>query len=509
MKRLYFLAITVALMFSSACNPDTFLERIPENEITNGVFFKNPRDIELAMAGVYGSFSQGAYKVAVHTTTDVMDDDQETVSELPFNRFIIQAAKQPNAAYDQSWQWFFEAIFRANVVLYYIKDIEYPSEDQKLKVEAEARFLRALAYFNLANTWGMVPIYTEPLILLTEDYILPQSTPEQVYEEIIYPDLNFAKEHLADNDITARADRGAAIALMGKAFLYEGKYEEAKTAFAEIVQNEGKYGYGLVNDLDEIISNQNQYNEESVFELAYIYENASNAWTKDFPNSGTGSLKTQYFAPAQINGWENTWPTLNLVTEFEDGDPRKGAWMYQEGDTLLVKPLGESDYRPFETTYDVSENRKNPDNRNGVSIRKGMVYYPGYYDVAGYEDNRILIRYADVLLMYAEALAMTGQEGEAKMLINRVRQRAFGSDTFPTVEQYMADSGKDLMEAIKHERRVEFCFEGTRFFDLKRWGDDVERLSPRGYKPYMEYLPIPPNEIVAAGGILKQNQGYN
>lgn len=505
MKRALKIILTIPfLTFTFACDEDTFLTRTPEDELTTATYFDAPEDIEQGMIALYGSFSQGVYKTAWHTTIDVMNDDQETIEDLPFNRFIILSTPQPNALYEDAWRWLYEAVFRANFILHSIKDVTYESAEDKNAVIAEARFLRALAYFHLVNAWGNVPVYEEPLIILADEYTRAQSTPDEVYDNLIEPDLLYAIDHLrSDNYSAGRADKGAARALLGKAYLYQEEYASAVSQFEEIVNNEGRYGYGLESSLDDIFNIFNEYNQESVFELGFTLD-AGNAWIKDFPNSSAGALRTQYFAPAQVNGWENTWPTQTLIDEFEAADPRRGAWLYEAGDPIMTLDGNTGEY-VTNVTYDPAQNRST----TGANMRKQYQYYTGSYNPnTGYEENRILIRYADVLLMYAEALANSGSDGLAKTMVNRVRERAFGAG-YPTVDDYMTASGASLMEAIKHERRVELCFEGHRFFDLKRWGDDVTKLSPRGYKAHMFYLPIPPNEVVASGGVIKQNQGYN
>jgi hypothetical protein len=364
--------------------------------------------------------------------------------------------------------------------------------------------MRALAYFHLVNGWGGVPIYTDPAIYLRDDYILPRNTVEEVHTFII-EDLLFAQNQLPLNRVNGRVDQGAVKALLGKTYLYREDYNNAVSVFSELIDNEAAYGYGLEEDLNDIFNIFNEFNRESVFELGFTPDPGDNNWIKDFFNAGSGALRPQYFAPSQVNGWENTWPTESLINEFEDSDPRKDAWLYLPGDP--IKTLDPATGQFVEnTTYDPELNLTT----TGTNIQKIVNWYPGQNISTniGFDDNRVLIRYADVLLMYAEALHKSGNDNDAKEIINRVRKRAFKLDNYPTVDDYMRNSSKTLMEAIKHERRVELCYEGHRFFDLKRWGDDVAKLGARGYQSYMYYLPIPPTDIETSNGILEQNPGY-
>lgn len=369
-------------------------------------------------------------------------------------------------------------IFRCNLVFDNV-----PNMDPKLlgngnlqnRLIGEASFLRALYYMRLVRVFGGIPV-VDQVTKSQDDWKQPRGTENDVYN-LIYADLQKAIRFLPEksgyraNDL-GRATKGAARALLMKAYMNNEMFNEAKLQGDSIIAS-GQYR--LVTNFYDIFTVEGENGPESIFEIQNISESTSDAWGGMGFSRGTLTPTMTRPRWASEEGWGFNRPSQELFDEFESGDPRRDATIYNP-------------------TYDQVE--PSDDNTNNINVYLGNRYTSRKYVMMnpdttwiklGHstrgEINKKEIRYADVLLMYAEACCKgTTQKNIslAKWALEEVRKRARGSldvlPSFPNYKNYQ-DSETDLFKAIQHERRVELAMEGHRWFDLKRWGILAETMN--------------------------------
>lgn len=371
------------------------------------------------------------------------------------------------------------------------------SDALKVRFTGEAKALRALYYFNLVRMFKNIPLILEPLTTSTMLNV-EQSAPTAVYAQI-EKDLVEAIPALPTSVDAAtgsgRLTRGAAQALLGKVYLYDGKNAEAAAILAQVNGTPGQanqYGNKLLAKFSDLWVVANKFNSESLLEVSH-----TSAGNSDWGFWGSGrdegnSLNVMvgprgYSRPANSNaadlpsGWSFSVPTQKLYDAMKT-DPRFDATIF---DLKALKAAGKADYIPGyqDTGYFL----------NKFLPRKTDVRTGGGAAELNYKQNSYVIRLADTYLLEAEALGATGARAQA--LLDAVRARV-GLASIPVT-----------LAAIKNERRMELAGEGHRFFDLVRWGDAATALSDRGFNAGTdEIFPIPYVELT--GTKLKQNPNY-
>lgn len=399
------------------------------------------------------------------------------------------------------WAKYFVGVFRANVVLDRIETAPEVTPVFKERTIAEAKFLRAFFYFDLMRFFKNVPLFTSEL---TGDEVdnVKQAPPAEVWAQI-EQDLKDAinspvlPETVPPNEL-GRITKGAASALLGKVILFQN--DESRMAEAaghlEDVINSGLYD--LEADYGDIFKNENEFGIESVFEIQFS-GNRPGDWGCCFASGPTqnpteGNFAVQFFGIRDFSGdvYAPGWgfcPVTPDLVDFMNGDPRYEHTIL-DGNALKL------------TGASYTEGYQNTD----YFIKK---YAPTIEGQAtdgviplGWSENIREIRYADVLLMAAEALVRSGgDEGTARAYINKVRQRV-SLQPFPG-----SVSGQTLLDLIYRERRMELATEGHRFFDLVRTNRAAETL--QGFQAGVhEILPIFQTEIDLSEGGLIQNPGY-
>lgn len=346
------------------------------------------------------------------------------------------------------WQTRYKGVLRANVVIDGISKTTVLDKDTQDKFLAEATFIRAFQYFELVKCFGGVPIVLE--IAMPEDVVgIKRKTVAETYAQIEV-DLLFAIEHLPERSEYAstdlgRATKGAAKAYLGKVYLYQGKYALAAEVLGEIITDEE---YDLVADFGDVWSIKGNNNKESILEVQY-------SSVTEYSLGGRISAVT---GSRDDSGWSWAGPTSNLEKAFVDaGDAERLKWtIIKHNATDLA---GESAV-DAENPYIISpEKHKSARSNRKLYIPKAE--RPSPYDSNHQPLNYRLMRFADVLLMYAEAQNEVGNDGEAMATLRRVRKR---------VNLATADmSGTTLRDAIRDERRLELALEGQRLFDIRRW----------------------------------------
>jgi hypothetical protein len=446
-----------------------------------------------------------------HYGFTIRSDEGFNVSPQPdlFNisKFVI--ANYDNFVSNDLFKHNYVGINRANQVIAYVPGITM-DETLKKRIIGEAKFLRALFYWNLVTLFGDVPIITEPG---TGSFKPSNNTtsPADVYA-LMEKDLTEAAPDLPESYDAAnvgRATRGAAYALLGKAYLQEHKYQQAADAFKWLIDRERTL-YDLVPykwNFDQAHEN----NKESVYEVQFS-RGGNTYMNEDNPNSELGSQRPRFFSPdGFLDGFMHRW----VVNEFH----KEKTTLGQEDprlDISLFYDSSDSRGPDFSMAYGRTWNQLNADPaipRNSVRSIKFT-----RYDTDPGEDwaspvNVRIIRYADVLLMYAEALNGLNRTADAYPYVNQVRARASLSPLAAGM------NATQFLEQLKHERILELSGEETRWADLARWGyfDDATKIAELRQRDY-EFqnftagksgrLPIPTLEININPEGMEQNPGW-
>ncbi|MBC8034487.1 MAG: RagB/SusD family nutrient uptake outer membrane protein [Chitinophagaceae bacterium] len=445
------------------------------------------------------------------------DEGYGSGGDIGLNNLVsfVQTDYNQNLTAD-TWNNLYVGVFRANQVLARVPAIPMDAA-LKTRLIAEAKFLRGLFYFNLTLYYATPPLVLNPSITTDAP---PSSTNEQAWAQVV-KDLSEAADSLPAAytvDDIGRATKGAAYALLGKAYLQQRKYQQALDALNWLVEGAGTANYDLVSNYADNFRINTENNRESVFEIQFAFK--SNENTDDDldetrnPNPGTSIA--QFLAPSPGPGGGNG-------IGFSDGGARR--WLI---DTFSAESnaVGERDTRlPVSLIFDFADER-GPDftqvygqsyaSRNlppqGVWFRKLLNDHWKNFEGFSSPNNYRLIRYADVLLMYAECLNGLGRTAEAYQYVDRVRQRT-SVNMRPLSIARPGMGQAEFLNQLKHERVLELTGEGWRWADLLRWGDLSPALSARDpeFSNFImgrhEYYPIPQRDIDLNPN-LDQNAGY-
>ncbi|MBK9730053.1 MAG: RagB/SusD family nutrient uptake outer membrane protein [Chitinophagaceae bacterium] len=496
MKKIFVRSFFIVLVFTVGSCSD-FLDKVPQGNLTQENFPQTADDALLATNAVYNTLRNWSYHSGGYPILDIMSDDAHKGSNPsdqannigPYDDFTMSTSQEPLGAW---WNSLYEGIKRANVVIEKVPDISM-DETLRNRYIGEAKFLRALFYFDLVRAWGGVPIVTSTVPELK----LPRASKEEIYDLIINDLLN-AIDNLPEKTSLnpadyGRATKGAATALLAKAYLFDGDFQNAKDYALQVINSNL---YSLDPDFEHTFSLDGQYNSESVFEIGAIEFEGQE-------NGGNQYANTQGVRGTPNRGWGFNRPSINLRDSFEPGDPRMEGTIIFLGEVIDgVTILGDG------STPDITYTDATNTVVKEIECYNQKVWIPGTSTSEQWGHNRRLIRYAEVLLIAAEALNQSGQPSDALIYLNQVRARAReGSNTIlPDITEMNKDALNDL---ILKERRSELAMEGVRFWDLVRTGKAAEVLGPLGFQTNKnEFLPIPQTEIDISQGTLSQNPGW-
>ena len=500
MKKLMYIIFLAFTCFAS-CEKD-FDESNP-NQLTVSNFWKSEEDAVRGINAVYSTFHRGAagYSRWLYFH-GMLRSDEGYGSGGDGNLNTLMSFVQTD--YDlfltrETWENMYVGIYRANQVIANVPLITMDATLQK-RIVAEAKFLRALFYFNLTLYFGRPPLVLEPPSSNPSSVLPLNATPEEAWGQVAQ-DLTEAAADLPNSYTGAnlgRATRGAAYALLGKTYLQQKKYQQAVDAFAWLVTGPGASLYDLMpNYRDNFISTA-ENNKESVFEIQFALkdnENSDNDIDEGArPNPGASISK--FYAPGGGPGFQDGGARRWVVHEFlqertttNQRDPRLDVtFLYDSTDVR-----GPNFTMIYGQTF-ASRYGNGPDSRR-VWYRKLLNDHWRNTETFNSPNNYRLIRYADVLLMYAEALNGLNQTANAYQYVNRVRARAGLAPLTPGMTQ------QQFLNQLKHERITELSGEGWRFADLQRWGDLSPALQVRDpeFTNFIvgkhEWYPIPQRDI--------------
>lgn len=470
--------IAIALLGFSFSSCSDFLEQNPQTDLSENDFYKTADDILSAVNGVYSSLQEGDIYGNWYVFGEIPSDNTRNqlsgsvTTQNEFDQFYIDTQ---NSMIANFWKAAYKVINRTNTVLGRIDGIEINTELAN-RYKLECKFIRALMYFNLVRVYGDVPLVLKE-ISISESYDILREPKENVYNQII-ADLKEAQD-LPVSYSTAedgRATQGAAKALLANVYMTLHKYAEAETILAEII-NSGRYsllentpGSLNIDGYKNVFSPVNHNSKEGIFEIQFLkggYGEGSNYANNFAPeNSGTNVV-----AVGGTGG--NNIPEMDIYNAYEEGDLR----------------------RDFSMSLGYYDNSKN---NEWVESRYVCKFMDVPYQNNDASNNYPVIRYADVILMYAEALNQNGKTAEACKYLNMTRRRGFGYQTTETspVDLQTTDKAQFAL-MVEQERRVELAFENHRWFDLIRTGRAVEVMRSKGFSLNETNLicPIPQKQI--------------
>lgn len=487
-KNIVFISLILLL---SSCTDD-FLTKLPNNTINTSNFYQTEEDAIATMMGAYQPLQWPKLYNFRIWTTDVWPNDAVVGAgggedgratkdinnqiQTPDNFALLDLMRGPSPG-----------ILRCNYLLAQLPDIDI-TQELRNQLEGEAKFLRALYNFNLIRIFGGVPLLTEPLFP-GDDLFLSRNNTDEIYEQIV-EDLKFAIDNLPTKseysaESLGRAPKGAAMALLAKVYLTLGNYD----LVPDLCDDIEKLGYQLNPNYGDNFSVTSENSNESLFEIQYISGGSASFWSDLNQSAWPSCFQAPRGSGMVAGGWGWLHPTQEFVDSYEEGDLRKDVTIFHEG----CPPFDGIEYNAAWST-------------TGYNVRKFLVTKAVCPSVPDNPLNFPVLRYADVLLMRAEALNELGMTNEALPFLNQVRQRA-------GLESTLGLSKEEAKEAIIHERRMELAFEGHRWFDLIRIDDGqyaIDFLQSIG-KVNMDrnhlLQPIPQQEMDANRNLI-QNPGY-
>ncbi|MFB9107558.1 RagB/SusD family nutrient uptake outer membrane protein [Flavobacterium gyeonganense] len=495
MKKYTQIFLLTGLLFSTvfvSCSDD-FVETKPQYSIDSENYFNSKSDYDQALVAAYDILQSTYANVLLGeiASDNTLCGGESPTDVIGWQQIDDMIHTSTNSNLKNIWDWMFAGVQRTNYILEFKDKTDFEGKAQLL---AETRFLRAYYQFELVKWFGGIPMKGDARFKLGDEKTIPRSTVAEVYASI-EADLTFAIANLSPLTSTTqkgRITKGAAQALLGKAYLYQKKFAQAATTLEGLITTSP---YSLVSDYNSIFEMEGENGPESVFEIQYT----------DVEGAGFGCLQCSegnvavgfsgirgYEGPLFSPGFSFNVPTQESADAFEVGDRRKdvaildiAAWAAANSGVKYSK--GNEDTGFFNRKY---------------LPRKRSANAAGDLNLTN-PNNYRAIRYADVLLMAAEAYNRGGiDDGKARGYLNQVRRRAFGDTNHD-----ISASGAALTDFILAERRLELFGEGHRFFDLVRTGKAVGKI-PGFEKDKNELFPIPIEEIQFANGSWKQNPGY-
>ncbi len=484
MKKLAILIITV---FLASC--EGLINLTPVSELNSSNYYVSVSDFNNALIAAYDALQE---KNSIDFVMNEIRSDNGTEMKYQYEKDLDNfSVSSTNELISKFWKIAYKGIFRTNILLEKIENADIDLA-QKALIIGQAKFIRAYLYFDLVRYFGDVPLVTKEL-KLSESYSVKRSLVADVYQ-LIEADLKDAALVLPSvytgSDI-GRITRGASNGMLAKVYLTQKRYAESKTLL-EAIMGDTQAGYQLLPSFSNVFSISNQNNKEIIFAIQY-----SNG-------TGDGNTFMNDFGPGTIGsdvspgvGAEHNHPTVDLIREYKPGDTRKAVTLRE----YIVNPV----------THDTVNGPYNRKFLANQLMNDSGVDWP-------------VLRYSDVVLMYAEVLNELNDLPGAIFQINKIRERAFG-DQLHNYDNVSIPTKEVFRDKVLNERRLELAFENQRWFDLIRTGKAVDFLQTENrladwktgtiylslaidMEPYETLYPIPLDEIEISGGNLTQNDGY-
>jgi hypothetical protein len=473
--------IILATTFLMLSCKKSFIELAPISTASVDAVYKTDKDFQDAVLGVY-SVLRNQYQDFWIFGDLRADDSWHALGNDAFlvsvNTFSMNSSANLMI---NSWRNYYSVVNRANLILARIADADPAVVKNKDRHMAEARFLRAFAYFDLVRIWGDVPVSTSP-ISIDEGYKLAREKVAKIYSDVIIPDLQYAESKLpvkySGADV-GRVTKGAAMSILSRVYLTQKDFVKAEAKLQEVTG----MGYALLNNYNDLFDySKDEHHSEYIFDIEYQDGGLGlgSGFSNKFLPKSTGSAADLFYNIKGGAGEQNT-PTIEFFNAFDPNDKRR--------DVTVAKGYTDNTgtFRGFLQI--------------ATFTKKYLAPTPAINDS---KVNWKVIRYADVLLMYAEALNENGKTQQAIPYINMIRKRA-------GLPEYTTLTKEEARDKIYSERRFELGMEGVRWFDLVRTGTVLSVMAPYGIKAHMTVFPIPLIEvqIINNPSVLPQNPGYD
>ncbi len=514
MKKLSIYSLILAVVLLVACD-ESRLDLVSQSNYDYETYFSSAEVLDQATIASYATLlHNGLWSREYYFIFDLLGYEAKKTTNLQGDmaQLADHSFGTSQAQIGELWNSLYRLVFRSNVVIDRGTKWNPPSPAEQEKVRqyiAEARFLRSYAYFNIVNLWGRAPLITAYDSVTANNYP-PRASAESIWQ-FIETDLAAAAADLPVRYDPAtglgRATKGAALALLGKSYLYQEKWAQAQATLRQLTN--GEFGYELDPDYDNLFSQENQGSKENVFQIM------NGRWTDwgignqyyVFGGQETWGGKATHSGRAQEYGfrdWFNVYVPTTIVNAFKYTNPANGSTFTDPRAKFTFygneASGGDTDYCNRCSGGKISFPFNAADPQGHYVWRK----YQYYEDVDSYEGpassiNGQVIRYADVLLMLAEAYIQQDNTGaEPLALINKVRTRV-GAFTYAAL-----GNQEQAMSLLRRERQLEFTGEQLRYFDLIRWGiaketiNNQRRIEPGdGTQPFQDrhvLFPIPDTE---------------
>ena len=533
----------VAVVFLASLSGCQDLDLAPTDKFTEANYWTSAEKASMVLNTAYGQLTSSGRYFSNESLSDNMYEGRGNSSEKMISSGQADAS---NSRFSEEWKNSYAGIKTCNVFLENVDKVPNMNETLRTRMKAEARFIRAWLYLQLTTWYGDVPLFEKDITLEESKSI--SRTPKAAILTFIYNELDEVEAVLPTNTEYAEADRGritkgAAIALKARAYLYQNDWANVVAACEKLIGNSSNGTYALFSSYEGIFKPENEYNSEVI--LDYQYVPSVRVWEEMYDlaplsvgarinsKAPTQELVDDYImmngkAIKEANsGYDESNPYKNRDPRFAATIVYHGAkWVRPDGtiQTIYIKPGS----TPSDNTYgNVDEYigagsnststgyylRKNYDPTSEIGMKSGL--------------NLILIRYADVLLMYAEAMNELGKMDEAvwNKTIRPLRERA----GFTDAPSLIYPTEGNMQTIIRRERRVELALEGLRIFDIRRWktaenvlngyphgaqfgeasiDNGYIRLEKRTFNPERDYLWAVPLSQKDLNPNLGQNPGY-
>lgn len=489
MKKIFSLIILTLLLFS--CSED-FLNKQPEDTLSTGTYYNNPAEIKTGLVACYKNlqsiYNQGDLPLII----ELMSDDGK---DFTWSGVWHIFQKTNSDSQGNIWNNCFKMIVNCNNVISIIDNYKPLNSTEDALVKAyrgEACFLRALGYFNLVRIYGDVPKVVEPFADPNSAFGIGRTAVSDIYSSVVIPDLEYAfancykKGDAALKNEEARATKAAALTILGKVYLTMNNPAKAAETLKKLVVDKAGGNCSLLADYKSVFATNNKFNAESIFEVNFnVAAGQPSYWFKwmgvDIGKRLSAPSSNQLLVEHNLmRDFVNSKELTRYVATIDSGKC--------PGDTPPIQAWA-SKLCP------------------AASAVKSYVN-------TGSDNNYMVTRYADALLMYSEALMLTGQKADAVTYFNQVRGRVRPKDLITEADL--------TIDQILHERRMELAFEGHRYFDLVRTGKAIPVITKalmtkvdyddkiyitNSIPEYQLILPIPVGEI-QKDPTLTQNKGY-
>jgi hypothetical protein len=476
----------LALPLIHSCSDADFLDMKPLGVATEGDLAAG--GFEESAFGLYGKIrtQEGVTDWNRYWFQSIRSDDAakgSSATDAATLGNVMDNFQYSPTEFASNWNGHYSLIYACNDLVVAV-EASGATDQGSIVNEAEAKAIRAFAYFDLRRDYGEVPIILNKIVT-PSDGIKPKSTVAQVDAQII-SDLEFAELHLPLSwpSYPGRATKGFAKSLLAKLYLYQGEWKKSLAKSEEVIKS-GQYR--LMDSYETLFTKAGNNSRETVFEVQFLVVGRTYYSNNYFESQGVRGSGTWDL------GWGFNVPTTNLINAYEANDPRKAATILNSGQSdglgniLPASP-------PLDQLYWNKKAYTLPSERTTYGENKN------------HWENIKLLRYADVLLMAAEAANEDGNSGLAETYLEEVRKRARGANN--SILPKVSGGQSTLRTAIKQERRIELAMEGERFYDLVRWDDAAAVLGGKGYQTKHRYYPIPQTAIDQSGGVLVQNPNY-